>query len=62
MEITRALIAELSQKEKPIQRLVKEFQSGEINEDELVSRTISYFRQEYLKYREEFLKNESQIW
>lgn len=40
MEITRALIAELSKKEKPIKKLVKEFQNGEINEDELVSRTI----------------------
>lgn len=62
MDITRALIAELSRKEKPIKKLVKEFQNGEINEDELVSRTISWLHNEYVSYKKEVLNNESSTW
>lgn len=51
MDITRALIAELSRKEKPIKKLVAEFQNGKINEDELVSRTISWLHNEYVSYK-----------
>lgn len=51
MDITRSLIAELSRKEKPIKKLVAEFQNGKINEDELVSRTISWLHNEYVSYK-----------
>ncbi|MDM2817098.1 hypothetical protein [Citrobacter sp. Cpo102] len=62
MEITRALIVELSKKEKPINKLVKEFQNGEISEDELVSRSISWIYNEFINYKKEVLNNESSIW
>ncbi|KLW06439.1 hypothetical protein SK45_01523 [Enterobacter hormaechei] len=52
MENTRSVIIKLSKKDSHIAKLVKEFQSGEIDEDSLVSRVICHLNKKLNDYRE----------
>ncbi|HGG8961040.1 TPA: hypothetical protein ACJJWR_000983 [Enterobacter hormaechei subsp. xiangfangensis] len=52
MENTRSAIIKLSKKDGHIAKLVKEFQSGRIDEDDLVSGVICHLNKELNEYKD----------